>query len=301
MTGIRTDHLKPRHPRAVRMAQSYGWVALKRLRGSLAGTRRPRHAPRSFAQPYAADPCDQPGPRRMVVLGDSLAAGFGDPVPGLALVGWADRVAVALQMHCPHMAYANLAVKGLTTSQIAAGQLAETRALAPDLIILSAGGNDLLARRWDPAAFRSAYTALLADLTQTGAVVFTATWHNLPLAVSMPAALAERYSRRLEEASAIVREVSAALHAVCVDLWRMPDLLDARCYSADGTHPNARGYLRVAKVIAGEVADRTGTAVRHEALYLQEELRTVPAAPPLIAARLWAYLGFGALYREVEA
>jgi lysophospholipase L1-like esterase len=236
-----------------------------------------------------------------VVVGDSLAAGFGDPVPGLTLVGWADRLALALRQRCPHMGYSNLAITGLTTSQIAAGQLATVQALVPDLIILSAGGNDLLMRRWDPEAFRNSYAALLAGLIETGATVITTTWHNLPLAVSMPAALAGRYSSRLAEASAIVREVSAALGTVCIDFWQMPDLLDARCYSVDGTHPNARGYLRVAQVIAGEVAVRTGIAVAPGTLYHRAELCGVRAAPRPITSRLWTYLGFGATRREVEA
>jgi lysophospholipase L1-like esterase len=236
-----------------------------------------------------------------VVVGDSLAAGVGDPVAGLSLVGWADRLALALWPHCPSMGYTNLAVKGLTTSQIATRQLPLAQALTPDLIILCAGGNDLLARRWDPAAFRHAYAALLADLLATGATVFTASWHNLPLAVSMPAALAQRYSRRLAEASAIVRAVSEALGAVCVDFWELPELLDTRCYSADGTHPNARGYLRVAQILARVLAQHTGLPLAPRSLYHPAEAGPVPAPRLTLAARLLAYVRVGAQRQEVPA
>jgi hypothetical protein len=66
----------------------------------------------------------------------------------------------------------------------------------------------------------------------------------------MPPLLAHRFSRRLWEAGEVVREVSAARDALCVDFWQLPDLLDAGCYGADGVHPNACGYLRIASVIA---------------------------------------------------
>ena len=65
--------------------------------------------------PEAADPyCLRPGEaatllaghpwRRFAVLGDSIAEGVGDPVPGYEHLGWADRVAAALRQHRPDLA-----------------------------------------------------------------------------------------------------------------------------------------------------------------------------------------------------
>ncbi|HVA91115.1 MAG TPA: MFS transporter [Chloroflexota bacterium] len=73
--------------------------------------------------PEQLHPAQQRGLRHLVVVGDSLAAGVGDPVAGLSLVGWADRLALALWSQSPAMGYSNLGVKGLTTSQIATRQL----------------------------------------------------------------------------------------------------------------------------------------------------------------------------------
>jgi hypothetical protein len=114
--------------------------------------------------------------------------------------------------------------------------------------------------------------------------------NNQKLAVSMPAVLAQRYSCRLAEASAIVREVSAAEGSTCVDFWNMPELLDAHCYSVDGTHPNARGYLRVAQMLAAAVARQTGIEVAESALYLESERDPAPTPRPSWATPLWAYL-----------
>jgi|GEM_PF-2882430 len=288
--------------RRIEQAQIYGWIVRKRLRAHLDGRlRRSRREPRQPIYLQPAHAVWQLGPRHLVVVGDSLAAGIGDPVPGLSLVGWADRLALALRSRSSAMDYTNLAVKGLTTSQIAARQLPLAQALAPDLIILSAGGNDLLARRWDPDAFRHAYAALLTGLLATGATVFTTSWHNLPLAVPMPTALAQRYSQRLAEAGAIVRAVSEALGAVCVDFWALPELLDARCYSADGTHPNARGYLCVAQILARVLAQHVGLPLDPSSLYHPAETYPAPAPRRTLVDRLPAYLRVGARHQEVLA
>jgi len=198
-------------------------------------------------------PADQTGRaghwRRLVIMGDSLAAGFGEPVAGLEIVGWGERLAKLLRHQQPYLHYTNLAISGLTTQQIAQTQLKATTTLKPDLIVLVAGANDFLSRQWDREAFRTTYATLLTDLLGTGAMVVTTTWHNASCAVPMPPALARQFSRRFEAGSAIVREVSEQRGALCVDFWQWPDLLDAQCYSSDRLHPNACGYLRVAEVL----------------------------------------------------
>ena len=208
-----------------------------------------------------------------MIVGDSLAAGHGDPVPGLELVGWATRVAVALRTRYAGLRVANMARNGLTVDGIVRTQLAPAVAARPNLIVLIAGGNDVLARTWDPDAFRHDFRLLLEGLMAGGALVLTTTWHDVPRAVPMPAALGRRLSRRLAEAGAAVREVGGDLGAPCVDFWHMPALLDAGCYSADGIHPNARGYLRVAEVLADALGRHAGLPVPHGALRTPAEHR----------------------------
>jgi lysophospholipase L1-like esterase len=219
------------------------------------------------------------GPRHVVVVGDSLGAGQGDAVRGLEMVGWADRLALALRSHYPDVCVTNLARNGLTTAEISHTQLDRAVALQPYLIIVTAGGNDLLARTWDPDTFRLAFRALLEPLLASGAIVLTTTWHNVPLAVPMPPALARRFSRRIGEASCVVREVSCQLGAPCLDFWQMPDLLDAGCYSSDSIHPNARGYLRVAEVIAAGLGRHVGMPVPSSALRTPRELGLAYSPP----------------------
>ena len=213
-----------------------------------------------------------------MIVGDSLGAGRGDPVHGLELVGWAARLAVALRAQDTGVRVTNLARSGLKTVEIADTQVEPALQLQPDLIVLAAGGNDLLDREWDPHAFRRAYARLVERLQAGGATVITTTWHDVPSAVPMPPALARRFSRRLAQASHVVREVSHELGAACVDFWQLPDLLDADCYSRDGIHPNARGYLRVCEVIAEALSEHAGLNVPRSALCTSRELHETHTA-----------------------
>ena len=77
-------------------------------------------------------------------LGDSFTEGLNDPHPGGGFMGWADRVAAVLAGRVPGFGYANLAVRGKLLGQVIADQVPRAIELAPDLVSLAAGGNDIL-------------------------------------------------------------------------------------------------------------------------------------------------------------
>lgn len=110
---------------------------------------------------------------RLVALGDSFTEGIGDPEPLSegGLRGWADRVAEELSANQQDFAYANLAVRGLMLQQILDQQLAPALALKPDLVTLSAGGNDIVFRRSDPDRLAEKIDDGVRQLTRSGATV----------------------------------------------------------------------------------------------------------------------------------
>ncbi|SRR5690606_12714385 len=113
-------------------------------------------APDPTAVAASLTPCEQDALlagapwRRLVVLGDSVAEGIGDPAPGYPDRSWADQLALAVDRVAPGLVYRNLGVRGLESDRILEEQVPAAVRFAPDLAVVSAGGNDILGRRFDP-------------------------------------------------------------------------------------------------------------------------------------------------------
>ena len=110
---------------------------------------------------------------RYVAMGDSFTAGLGDPEPLSpgGMRGWADRIAEELSEGRADFRYANLAVNGLVLREILDRQLGPAIALKPDLVTLSAGGNDLVFHRRDPDRLAATLDAAVGMLSATGATI----------------------------------------------------------------------------------------------------------------------------------
>src|SRR5690348_7350428 len=93
-------------------------------------------------------------------LGDSFTEGVGDPgADGIQCRGWADRFAEQLARCQPGFRYANLAIRGKVAIEVLEEQVPAAIALAPDLVSLAAGGNDLLRPRSDPDEIATTFEA----------------------------------------------------------------------------------------------------------------------------------------------
>lgn len=119
---------------------------------------------------------------RYVALGDSFTEGVGDddPTRPNGVRGWADRVAEVLAGRAAaageEFGYANLAIRGRKLAQIVAEQVDPAIALAPDLVTVYAGANDILRPSVDLDALAATYDEAIGRLAATGATIgiFTA-------------------------------------------------------------------------------------------------------------------------------
>jgi GNAT superfamily N-acetyltransferase len=94
-------------------------------------------------------------------MGDSIAAGIGDPVDGYADQAWADRLVAALGAD-----YLNLGRPGAQVIDVRAGQLDQALAFGPDLAVVAAGANDAFRRSFAaPAVAGDAMLAFLRKLS----------------------------------------------------------------------------------------------------------------------------------------
>ncbi|MCL2554202.1 MAG: SGNH/GDSL hydrolase family protein [Actinomycetia bacterium] len=177
---------------------------------------------------------------RFAVVGDSLAEGLGDPLPGYRFASWADRVAEALRAVNSGLAYANLGVRGLTAAQVRAGQEDAAARFAPDLLCVVCGGNDLLLPGFSPAVLEKELDLLLSRLAAEGTTVFTYALSDVARAVP------ELRGGPLDAGVAVLNDVTravAARHgALVVEMHGHPASGDRDLYSADLVHFSARGH-----------------------------------------------------------
>jgi lysophospholipase L1-like esterase len=178
--------------------------------------------------------------RRFVALGDSFTEGVGDPDPSLpnGVRGWADRVAEALG---PDVEYANLAIRGRKLLPILAEQVDPALAMAPDLVTIYAGANDVLRPRVDIDALAEAYDAAVARLVASGATVVMFTAYD-PGGAPVFGALRGRFAIYNE----LVREIADRHGATLVDYWRIRDYRDDRLWDVDRMHMSSAGHQRMA-------------------------------------------------------
>ncbi|WP_188283797.1 SGNH/GDSL hydrolase family protein [Streptomyces sp. CBMA29] len=212
----------------------------------------------AFAATYAADhPAEAADPhclspeesdrllrgapwKRFAVVGDSIAEGLGDPVPGYRTLPWADRTAEALRRVVPELTYLNLGLRGLTAGQVRADQAERAARFAPDLVAIVCGGNDLLLPGFSPEALEKELDLLFSRLAAPGRTLVA---YAL---VNVAAAVPELRGGPLESGVAVLNQVTRTVAerygAVVVEMYGHPAAANRDLYSADLVHASARGH-----------------------------------------------------------
>ena len=179
--------------------------------------------------------------RSFLALGDSFTEGVGDPYPDGSVRGWADRFAEQLALVSPGLRYANLAIRGRVLRQVVDEQLPAALAMAPDLVSIAAGGNDLLRPKADPDALAATFEQAVAALRQAGGQVMLFTGFDpggFPV-IRLIRGKAAAFNAQLSE----IARRHDCLH---VDLWSMRVLADPREWCEDRLHLAPDGHRRVA-------------------------------------------------------
>jgi lysophospholipase L1-like esterase len=207
--------------------------------------------------------------QRFVAIGDSFTEGYGDPDPDSpgGLRGWADRTADVLATRTEDFAYANLAVRGRLLGRIVDEQVDPAVALQPDLITISAGGNDVIRPGTDPDVIAARLDPALARLTATGATVVLFTGVDVAFSPVF---------RRIRGKVAIYNELLRGLaekHGTLVaDQWSLKSIQRADLWREDRLHLNAFGHHEVARMVL-------------DVLQVPNDLQ--PSAPEPLPERSW--------------
>ncbi|MHC5906870.1 SGNH/GDSL hydrolase family protein [Streptomyces sp. S6] len=178
-----------------------------------------------------------------VAVGDSFTEGVGDPGPDGAFVGWADRFAVLLADLRPEgdFTYANLAVRGKLLDQVVADQLPQAAAMAPDLVSLCAGGNDILRPGSDPDEVAERFEPAVAQMTSAAGTVMVTTGFDTR---QMP--VLKHLRGKIATYNMHVRAIADRYGCPVLDLWSLRSVQDRRAWDDDRLHLSADGHTRVA-------------------------------------------------------
>ena len=173
-------------------------------------------------------------PVRIVVLGDSLSAGFGLAAPD-ALPAKLER---ALNAKGAAVAIQNAGVSGDTASG-GLGRLDWSVGEGVDAVIVELGANDAL-RGVDPKVTRSALDTILRKLKERNIEVLLA-------GMLAPRNLGGTYTRAYDS---IFPQLAAAHGALLYPFFLDGVATDAKLNQRDGVHPNAAGVdVIVARIL----------------------------------------------------
>lgn len=183
---------------------------------------------------------------RFVAIGDSFTEGIGDPEPRSpgGNRGWADRVAEVLSAKTDDFAYANLAIRGRLLQQIFDEQVEPALELRPDLVTVSAGGNDILRPGSDPDVIAEKLEEMIRELRRDNATVLLFNGPDIGMTPVL---------RRTRGKVAIYNENMRALaqrqDAIVADMWSMRELKDPRMWAPDRLHFSPIGHHTIARMV----------------------------------------------------
>lgn len=182
--------------------------------------------------------------RSYVAIGDSFTEGMGDDLPDGTPRGWADLVAQGLALASPNepVTYANLAIRGRLLAPIVGGQLDAAIALAPDLISINGGGNDIMRPRVSIDSVADQLLTAVRSAVAAGSTVLLASGAN-PTAHIPGGALVR--SRGNQLAAAVLARLPLE-HVIFVDNWADAELGELKYWSRDQLHLGPLGHRRVA-------------------------------------------------------
>jgi acyl-CoA thioesterase I len=174
---------------------------------------------------------------RIVVLGDSLTAGYGVP----AVDAFPVKLEFALRRRGQSADVANAGVSG-DTAAMGLARLNRSIPDGTDAVILELGANDML-RGSDPNVTRAALAAILRNLEARRIVVLVCGVRSQPsLGVEYKSAFAAMFS-------GLARERNVLFYPAFDDAF----VDDARLKQLDGLHPTAAGIEAVVARILPQV------------------------------------------------
>ncbi|WP_232680593.1 SGNH/GDSL hydrolase family protein [Nocardioides sp. R-C-SC26] len=239
-------------------------AAARRVIGKPLGEQAP-HADRVWARQHGGEPL------KLVMLGDSIAAGLGaerrkDTLGGRLAKGLAKRTGRPVQLTTGAVVGSESSALAAQLDAVLAGHAGQAGLLdagryVPDVAVIVVGGNDVT-HRVPVAASVAHLVAAIERLRAEGTAVVVGTCPDLGALRPVPQplrSLGSRASRQLAAAQAAAA-VDAGAHAVSLARVVGPFFITNpdEMFSLDRFHPSALGYRRTAAALLPSVLTALG-------------------------------------------
>lgn len=183
---------------------------------------------------------------RIVALGDSISFGVGD-VRGQGVgPGWSGRLAMAIGT-ADHQ---RLAWPGARLSEMANVQLAATCIAAPDIALVSIGGNDAIRRGFDADRFASQLHRTLEILQASVPSVVALTLPDISRTCQIPRSFRSHLQQRVALLNAAILTAVSGTTTLVLDRWTDDHAYLDSHLAADRVHPSPCGYQSLAESTA---------------------------------------------------
>ncbi len=225
-------------------------------------------------------------PIRIVMLGDSTAAGYGahrDRETPAAQIALGISEAARRPVHVT-----NVAVVGAQSAQLPA-QVAALGRARPELAVIMVGANDVTART-PPAVAVPHLAEAVRTLGEMGCEVVVGTCPDLgtirPLAQPLRA-YARRLSRQMARAQTVAAVEAGGRTVSLGDLLGPLFMKDLGYFSEDLFHPSAAGYAEAAQAVLPSALDALGlqTRTRSASAFTTRRVKPVARAAAQAAVR----------------
>jgi lysophospholipase L1-like esterase len=204
--------------------------------------------------------------RTIVVLGDSVGFGVGDEDHHHPNKGVGSFLHQAL---VDFSAYFNYSRPGARMREVFEVQLPKALDHQPDVVVLIAGGNDVLRQNFDPTDIYWSMYGTITTLRGQGVEVLTMKLHDPNKKIRLPKRLARLLHQRVETLNLIIDDISSLLGAKCLDVREINTAYDKAMWHVDRMHPSRVGYHVLARHFADllsydghQVRDVTAPIVR---------------------------------------
>lgn len=191
---------------------------------------------------------------RYAAIGDSFTEGLGDESADGSPRGWADLVAADLAGFAGEpVQYANLAVRGRLMEPIVTGQLDRALSMAPTLITLNGGGNDMMRPRGDMRVLAALTESAVRRCAESGVRLIL-------LSAADPSdrlPLGRVIRRRATALTAMVGDLAGKHRVEFVDVFNDAELRRAGYWSPDRLHLGPDGHRRVADLVLSALGLKT--------------------------------------------